>query len=200
MKKLFVLLCVLACLLSIPACGQVGTAEKEGLAADAEQAAEPAVLLDETTGEIFTAAEKNGFELKLYADKDTYTADEEIHIRATLEYKGPADTVTVWHGLPYIGFWISDGGDFETGGATLTVLTSTELEKGMLYEFPYKKSGGYSENDPDADFWRAFYAEDALKLPTGTYTVSVSGAFHVSEQMRPGEEGPSCALQITVTE
>lgn len=200
MKKRFVLLWVLIGLLTLSACGQAATPNAPETADAAQKAEEAAAMVDAETGEIFTVAEKNGFELTLYADKDTYTADEEIHIRATLEYKGLTDTITIWHGDPYLTFSLSDGKDFQTGGLVLTILTSTKLNKGYLYEFSYRKSGGYSENDPDADFWRAFYQEKALKLPAGTYKVSACGAFHISEQMRPGEEGPACELKITVME
>lgn len=160
-------------------------------------------ILLQLTGDVGNAqgsAFANGFEIRLYSDKETYTTDEAIRIWATLEYQGEGETVTVWHGTPMISFSITDGGDFQTGGMVGTILTGTELNKGEVYRFDYAKSGAYSEDGPDADFWREFYQEEDLKLPAGTYTVSVSGDFHLSEQQRPDESGPSCELQITVTE
>lgn len=181
-KRIAALLLCLACLAGLTACGGEKAAE-EGAA-----------------GEISSTAEANGFVLTLYADKAGYRTDEEIHIRATLEYTGEGNSVTIWHGEPYISFSISDGKDFDSGGLQLAVLTSTRLEKGKVYEYGYTKSGGYSADDPDAAFWEEFYASDALKLPAGSYTVTVSGMFYLTEALRPEDKGPSASLQITVTE
>ena len=150
--------------------------------------------------QISSAASANGFEIKLYADRDYYRKSDAIHIWATLEYQGEGDTVTIWHGLPYITFSITDGADFNTGGMVATILTSTELRRGEVYRFEFQKSGGYDPAGPDAAFWENFYQEGTLHLPAGTYTVTVNGAFSVSQEQRPGEQGPSCELQITVTD
>lgn len=181
-KRIAALLLCLTCLAGLAACG-------------GEKAVEEAAA-----GEISATAEANGFVITLYADKAGYRTDEEIRIRATLEYTGEGNSVTIWHGEPYISFSISDGKDFNSGGLIMTVLTSTKLEKGKVYEYGYTKSGGYSADDPDAAFWEEFYASDTLKLPAGTYTVTVSGMFHLTAQQRPEDKGPSASLQITVTE
>ncbi|MBQ8238305.1 MAG: M56 family metallopeptidase [Oscillospiraceae bacterium] len=149
---------------------------------------------------ISSSAMANGFEIKLYADQDTYTTDDEIKIWATLEYQGAGDTITIWHGDPYLTFSLSDGGDFNSGGLVHDILTSTTLQKGEVYRFEYAKSGGYSVNDSDADFWESFYQDPQLHLPAGTYTVSVNGLFYLSPDQLPEEKGPSCQLQITITE
>ena len=176
MKKWFAIL--LALVLGLSACGEGNTAEPE----------------------VPGVGKANGFELRLYTDKESYTTREEIRIWATLEYKGEADTVTIWHGRPYITFSISDGKDFQTGGMVSTILNSTTLERGVVYQFDYVKSGAYGEDDPDADFWREFYQTETLKLPAGTYTVTVNGDFYLSEWQLPEEQGPSAQIQITVTE
>lgn len=192
MKKLLALLLALTCVLSLTACGE----QKKNDVTDGAQTEGAAT----GSGEVVAVGEANGFELKLYADKSTYSTSEEIDLWATLEYKGDQKKIRIWHGEPYITFTISDGKEFHTGGMIMTILTSTELERGEIYAFLYRKSGGFSESDADADFWKEFYAEEALKLPAGTYTVTVSGAFHTSQDMRPEEKGPSCSLQIEVTE
>ena len=150
--------------------------------------------------QISSAASANGFEIKLYADRDYYHQSDAIHLWATLEYQGEGDTVTIWHGRPYITFSISDGADFNTGGMVATILTSTQLRKGEVYRFEYRKSGGYDPAAPDGEYWENFYQEEGLHLPPGTYTVTVNGAFSVSQEQRPGEQGPSCELEITVTQ
>lgn len=151
-----------------------------------------------SASEISSTCTANDFVLKLFADKASYTTDETIQIRATLEYAGEKDTFTIWHGLPYISFSLTDGADFNVNGMILTVLTSTDLNKGQIYEFDYVKSGGFSADDPNAEFWEKFYQEEDLKLPAGTYTVSVRGAFSLSEDVVNDDSGLSCQLQIKV--
>ena len=197
-KKLLILSLVAVCALTFVACANQGT-EEQGLQQDFVPSQYVDIGEDFASQEISNTATKNGFELTLYANKATYTVDEEINLRATLEYKGDEDSVTIWHGDPYLTFSITDGRDFQTGGLVMTILTSTELEKGKIYEFDYQKSGGFDTMGPDAEFWREFYQEESLKLPAGTYTVTANGNFHLSEQLRMEEKGPSCNLQIEVT-
>ena len=121
------------------------------------------------------------FELNLYSDKQKYKATDTIEIWATLKYIGDSDQIRIWHALPYISFSITDGKTFKTGDWFSTISTSTVLVKGKLYKFNYAKNGGYSADDPDADFWKKFYQEKNLHLPKGEYTVKVGGAFSIFE-------------------
>lgn len=148
--------------------------------------------------EVSNACAANDFELKLFADKKSYTTEDAIQIWATLEYVGEKDTVTIWHGIPYISFSLTDGADFNVDGMIFTVLTSTELNKGEVYHFDYAKSGRFSADDPDVEFWEKFYQEEDLKLPAGTYAVSVRGAFSLSEDVVNNDSELSCQLQIEV--
>lgn len=198
MRKMIAFAMAAVCALSFAAC-DAQKDEETNLQQDFVPGQHVDVETDRVSQEISSTATKNDFELTLYADKAAYTVDEEINLRATLEYKGEKDAVTIWHGDPYLTFSITDGKDFKTGGVVMTILTSTELEKGKVYEFAYQKSGGFDTLAPDAEFWREFYQEESLKLPAGTYTVTANGSFHLSEQMRAEEKGPSCNLQIEVT-
>lgn len=151
-----------------------------------------------TTSEISSTCTANDFVLKLFADKASYTTDEAIQIWATLEYTGEKDAFTIWHGIPYISFSLTDGADFNVDGMIMTVLTSTELSRGEVYHFDYVKSGGFSADDPNAEFWEKFYQEEELRLPAGIYTVTVRGAFSLSEDVVNDDSGLSCQLQIKV--
>lgn len=123
------------------------------------------------------------FELKLYSDKTTYSTSDKIKIWATLKYIGTNTHITIWHGDPYISFTISNGKDFNTGGLFHDVLSSTELEKDIIYKFDYSKNGGYSADDSKADFWKKFYSEKYLYLPEGEYTIKVGTAFSLTKDM-----------------
>lgn len=141
---------------------------------------------------------KNGFEMNLFSNKEAYKSTETIQIWATLKYIGNDDIITIWHGDPYMVFSITDGKDFNSGGFVYTILTSTVLEKDETYRFDYKKSGGWSADDPSADFWENFYEEKDLILPVGEYTIAVRGDFSLSEEVVDSRSELLCELNITV--
>jgi hypothetical protein len=85
-------------------------------------------------------------------------ASEQIFILATLEYIGDEDTVTIWHGDPYILFSISDGKDFNSDGIFAASSGSIVLSKAETYRFDYQKSGGWGADDPNAGFWEKIYS------------------------------------------
>lgn len=138
------------------------------------------------------------FELKLYSDKTTYGTTDKIRIWATLKYIGHNTGITIWHGDPYISFYISDGKDFNIGGIVHDVLSSTELEKDKLYEFDYSKNGGYAADDPKADFWKKFYSEKDLYLPEGEYTIKVCTAFNLTKGIEKNKRSLSDEFKIVV--
>ena len=138
------------------------------------------------------------FELKLYSDKSTYSTSDKINIWATLQYIGKNSHIKIWHGNPYINFYISDGKDFNIGGLVHDVLKSTELENGKLYSFDYSKNGGYDADDPKADFWREFYAGKDLFLPEGEYTIKVSTAFSLDKDSLSNKSSLFEELKIVV--
>ena len=138
------------------------------------------------------------FELELYSDKQLYKTTDKIKIWATLKYIGSNSQIKIWHGDPYISFFISDGKDFNIGGIINTILTSTTLDKDKVYSFDYSKNGGYSSNDPKADFWKKFYEEKDLYLPEGEYTIKVGGAFSLTEPPSEGKNDLSKEIKITV--
>lgn len=138
------------------------------------------------------------FELDLYSDKETYKTTDKIKIWATLKYIGSNNQIKIWHSNPYISFSITDGKEFDTGNLFDDVLTSTILEKDKLYKFDYVKSGGYSEDDAKADFWKKFYSEKDLYLPEGEYKVTVGGAFSFTEDTQKSKSNLSKELKIKV--
>jgi hypothetical protein len=72
---------------------------------------------------------------------------------------------------------------------------STVLEKGELYYFNYQKSGSY---DANVEFWEKFYDEEDLLLPVGEYTITVHGAFSLTEKVVDSQSGLLCELRINV--
>ena len=132
---------------------------------------------------VFTASDEN-FLVKTYIKKLQFKESEEIDIYSTIEYIGEKDKIEIWSGEPYLHHMIYKNGAVFTGGFTLNMLKKTELKKGEIYTILFSKSGGFSEDDPDADFWRDFYSEKTLKLPEGEYTFSAITSFTLDKEQQ----------------
>lgn len=121
----------------------------------------------------------DNFRIILYSEKDIYSDIEEVDIWGTLEYIGPEDSIDIHSGSPYIGYDVEGEGVAFIQNIVATILMTTTLEKGEVHEFPLRKSGGFSENDEDADFWRNFYSEERMLFPIGEYQLSFSTGFYI---------------------
>ena len=123
------------------------------------------------------------FEMKLNIQKKKYKVGEPIHYSASLTYIGDSDSILVWGPHTYIMFSLTDGKKIKMEGASTLELAATKLFKGETNEYPFFKSGGYSVNDPDAGFWKEFYAEKDLLLPAGTYLIAANSNFSLTEKV-----------------
>ena len=146
----------------------------------------------------------NDFIMTLNSDRHIYSTADVIRIWGTLEYVGDYDSIEIWHGCPFMIFSISGGDEFDfgmaLGGAVIDILASSVLERGIVYHFAYQKSGGWSADDPHAEFWEAFFSEPDLLLPAGEYTIVLSGGFSLSERVLGSESGLRAELNIRVTQ
>lgn len=138
------------------------------------------VLLE---GYVFTASDEN-FLVKTYIEKLQFKEVEEISLYSTIEYIGEKGSIDIWSGEPYFHHMIYKNGEVFSGGFTLNILKKTELKKRQIYTIPFSKSGGFSEDDPDAEFWRDFYSERALKLPDGEYAFSAITSFTLDKEQQ----------------
>lgn len=59
---------------------------------------------------------------------------------------------------------------------------------------PFAKSGGWSEEDPNADFLRTYFADPDLSLPEGTWRIDVATAATIGEAC----VGPRLELAVSV--
>lgn len=137
------------------------------------------------------------FEMRLFSDKEVYKSTEKIKIWSTLKYIGDQDVIEIWHASRYLLFAISDGKDFNMDPVVKSILKSSKLKKNKLLYFDFAKSGSWSEDGPDAEFWRKFYQDSDLKLPVGEYTITASGGFNYSKDMKKSS-GLECELRIKV--
>lgn len=138
------------------------------------------------------------FELKIYSDKQVYKTSDTIKVWSTLEYIGDKSEIKIWHGEPYIIYNITDGKDFNIDGLRHTILKSTILKKGELYRYDYIKSGGYSNDDPKASYWKKFFEEKDLYLPEGEYIIKAYCDFSLTESGIDSKYNQYSELKIKV--
>lgn len=116
----------------------------------------------------------DGFLLLLRIGSDSVDAGAPLDISATLTWEGPAPRATVWgSGSGVVSFVIQQlDGTITVGGAMTADCAPHEFDRLRPVTIPFTKSGGYAEDDPNADFYRAFYADPVLRLPSGRWRVS----------------------------
>jgi len=148
----------------------------------------------------------NDFVMTINSDKRTYSTSDIIKIWGTLEYVGDKETVEIWHGCPFMLFSIAgaSGDALEIGNvlgwSVVDVLASSELERGGVYHFEYIKSGGWSGDDPKAEYWENFFSETDLILPEGEYTITLDGGFGLSERTSDNPSGLRAELKFVVAQ
>lgn len=160
--KNFVTLLMIFIVISLTAC------EKE----------ESAPIITTKGSQVVESIDDN-FRIILYSEKDTYSETEEVNIWGTIEYIGTEDSIDIYSGIPYMGFDVESEGVAFIQNIVATVLMTTTLEKGVVNEFPLVKTGGFSEDDEDADFWRDFYNEERMLFPKGEYQLVFSTGFYI---------------------
>ena len=146
------------------------------LSACEEEEIEPIIIRE---GRQVAESFDDSFRIILYSEKDIYSDIEEVIIWGTIEYIGLEDSIDIHSGAPYMGFDVESEGVPFIQNLVLTLLMTTTLEKGEVHEFPLTKSGGFSEDDEDADFWREFYTEERMIFPKGEYQLTFSTGFYI---------------------
>lgn len=121
------------------------------------------------------------FRITLYSEKDVYTDTEELDIWGTLEYIGSEDSIDIYSGDPYMVYIVESDGVQFIGDLVLTLLMTTTIDKDVIYEFPLRKAGSFSQDDADADFWRDFYSEEKMLFPKGEYQLTFSTRFYTDD-------------------
>jgi hypothetical protein len=138
------------------------------------------VVPAESDGEAVVLERRDkGFALELRLADNVVDAGQPIDMAAVLTWEGPADEATVWgsgSGPVVFGLRQLDG-DLAMEAAQTADCGSSVFARGAPAMIPFRKSGGWSADDPNAEFYRTFFADPVLRLPAGTWraTVSASG-------------------------
>lgn len=123
------------------------------------------------------------FELVLRVGSARYGSNQPIDASATLSYLGPeAGLDLVGSGSGLIGFRAQQvDGRLDITGAHTDDCRTYRLDRARPMVVPYAKAGGWSNDDPDAAFYRAFFADPVFRLPPGRWQISAAAEFYTGE-------------------
>ncbi len=106
-------------------------------------------------------------------------------------WTGPKPQASIWgSGSGPVAFGLAQiDGDIVIAGARMTAdCVSHEYARLVPVALPFRKSGGFSNDDPNAAFYKAFFADPVLRLPAGRWrvTASLSGFLEACDADAPG--------------
>ncbi len=118
------------------------------------------------------------FTLTITSPKDRYVVGSPIEVSATLEYVGASSQIQVsgTPGVPGFGVQRLDGSEHAEPGYRLSCV-SYSFDHARPVAFPFSKSGGFTPEDPNAEFMKAYlniagdHADPSLRLPAGTWRI-----------------------------
>jgi hypothetical protein len=117
----------------------------------------------------------DGFVLSLTLPTDAFVSTEPIELETVFAWEGAAASRKVWAAAsgPLVFTAQQLDGPRVIGGGSDAACAIHEFKRGTPLRTGYQKSGGYSETDPDAAFYKAFFADPLFRLPPGTWRISV---------------------------
>jgi hypothetical protein len=142
------------------------------------------------------------FALSLSAAATQYSPDDPIGIQAQLVYDGPEPTIDLSGVFSLVnGFGMEQlDGDLAMGPGWNEPCLNHQLRAGEPLIVPYEKSAGWSQGDPNANFYRDWSADPLLHLPAGTWLVTAYSDFSVGIGCAGERVQMQAAIVITVIE
>lgn len=115
-----------------------------------------------------------GFAMSMRLGSEVVDAGDPIDLSAILMWEGAAPTATLWgSGSGSVSFALTQiDGDIALGGVMTADCGPHEYKRLVPVAFPYRKTGGFSNDDPNADFYRSFFADPVFRLPAGQWRVT----------------------------
>ena len=115
------------------------------------------------------------FELQISTQKGTFAPDEAIEIHVQVTYIGAAATIDMWSSDPPVTYEVEqlDGPHAAYGGAS-DVCQKTVMFHDTAQDFAFNKSIGFSADDPDLPWIKAYLADPDVHLTTGTWRLSAN--------------------------
>ena len=130
------------------------------------------------------------FQLTLTTDSTEYTQSQDINAVAELAYVGSSPSVEIGSlGPRPIGFGVRQiGGSIDYEPEWEAMCIPVDLTRDDPLRQPFTKSGGWSNSDPNRDFYAWFVGDPQLHLPSGNWEIYA--------KVDAGPDGNDCQGQI----
>lgn len=191
-----------ALLTAVAACA--GSAGPSGtptaIATPISSAIATAVATDSASGEAapVETVKEGRFELELSLAKATYRGADAITGRAALSVTGGKAAVIGGSGGGPLAFSYDEvGGTRHMDAGWDSSCGSFTIEPGAPITSALTKSGAWGAHDPNAAFYRAFFADREVHLPAGTWDVSARASFSEGNCSGPSHD-MTATLRIVV--
>jgi hypothetical protein len=124
----------------------------------------------------------DGFALSMRVGSNAVDAGGPIHVAAQLVWEGAEPGASIWgSGSGPVTFLLEQlDGDIALGGVMTADCGKHDFVRNVPLQVPYRKSGGFSAEDPNADFYRAFFADPVLRLPAGTWRITATAGGYLA--------------------
>jgi hypothetical protein len=201
----WIALAVVSTLLSVAVvgCGLGVTMSTPGTVNQAPSPSPPAGLastpsLSSAPAAVRADSQEGPFRLTFELPKDTWSADENIQGLATLSLVD--GTVTdVGGSRSLFAFDFAEvGGSRHMDAAWTLECGPHHLVAGAPLTSPITKSGGFSADDPNAAFYRAFLAGPDTHLPAGDWTITAVAPFAEGSQCQGQDHTLRAGIRIHV--
>ena len=150
---------------------------------------------------VFVEGRDADFALAMQIGSDVVDAGAPVDVAAILTWEGANPTATIWaSGSGPVSFRLGQiDGTIALGGAMTADCATHDYTRLAPVAVPFRKSGGFSADDPNAGFYRAFFADPVLRLPAGRWRVTANlNGFLVPCEMNAPEVDLTLQAEILV--
>jgi hypothetical protein len=153
-------------------------------------------------GPIQGESREDGFTLAVRSEEARVSAGDQIHVAATLGHDGDRDVTLSGSGSGVVFFSVTRVEDGLTSGAPAQTddCVPHVLPAGEPVTVPFAKSGGFSPEDPNADFLELYFSDPALSLPAGTWRIEATASARVGEGCTGEPLELAASIQVIVTD
>jgi hypothetical protein len=179
--------------LSLAACGlsptptQIGPPDPPGLSV-------PELAAGEVT--------QDGITLAATAEPAVVTVGEPIEVEAVLTHDRPDPLLVTGSGTGIVVFRVTRLGDGLTSGLPVSNgdCARHRLPAGEPTVVPFTKSGGFSPDDPNADFLDIYFSDPTLTLPPGIWRIDITTQGNLGAGCTGPQLDLALSLIVTVTD
>lgn len=144
----------------------------------------------------------HGMTISVTAAPAVVAAGQRIEVEAVVTNDGDQPLVLSGSGSGFVFFSVTRVEDGLTSGPPVMSgdCAPHVLPPGEPMVVPFFKAGGFSPDDPNADFLSAYFSEDALTLPSGSWHIMITTAATLGEGCTGEQVQLEISLPVTVSD